>query len=87
MHNKCTFLWSLLPLLFLCPGSLHTALKISLGSHPGLISYPLKKTEIGRLTEEDIIYLRLSSKSYKILGFKLYTEKQSKASTGNRPSL
>lgn len=76
-----------LSLLFLWPGSLYISLMISPGSHPCLISYPLKKTEIGRLTGENIIYLRLSSKSYKIPGFKLYTEKQSNTSTGNHPSL
>lgn len=73
--------------LFLCPGSLYISLMISPGSHPCLICYPLTKTEIGRLTGENIIYLRLSSKSYKIPGFKLYTEKQSNTSTGKHPSL
>lgn len=86
-HNKCPFPWSLFPLLFLRPGSLSISLMISPASCPCLNSYPLKKTEIGRLTGESIIYLRLSSKSYQIPGFRLYTEKQSSPSTGNTPSL
>lgn len=52
-----------------------------------LLSYPLKKTEIGSLAGVDIIYPRLLFKSYKIPGFKLYTEKQSNTSAGNHPSL
>lgn len=81
-------LWSLfftllsVPLLFL-----HSFDDFPWFSPLSLISYPLKKTEIGSLTGEDIIYLRLLFKSYKIPGFKLYTEKQSNTSTGNHPSL
>lgn len=89
MHNKNIFpVISIFHSSFLCPGSLYTSLMISPWfSLLRLISYPLKKTEIGRLTGEDIIYLRLPFKSYKIPGFKFYTEKQSQTSTGNHPSL
>lgn len=81
-------LWSLFFTLLSVPWlSLYSFDDFPWFSPLSLISYPLKKTEIGRLTGEDIIYLRLLFKSYKIPGFKLYTEKQSNTSTGNHPSL
>lgn len=70
-----------------CALALYIPLIISLGSHPYLLPLILsRKTEIGCLTEEDIIYPRLLLKSYTIPGFKLYTEKQSNTSAGNHPS-
>lgn len=86
--TRIFFLWSLFFTLLSVPWlSLHSFDDFPWFSPLSLISYALKKTEIGSLTGEDIIYLRLLFKSYKIPGFKLYTEKQSNTSTGNHPSL
>lgn len=86
MTRICS-LRSLFFTLISLPGlSLHSFDDFPWFSSLSLTSYPLKKTAIGSPTEEDIIYLRLLFKSYKIPGFILYTEKQSNTSAGNRPS-
>lgn len=85
MHNKNIFpLISVFHSLSFSLGLFTFLWRFPLALTLSLISYPLekKKTEIGRLTAEDIIYLRLSFESYKISGFKLCAEKQCNTSTG-----
>lgn len=88
MHIKSIFpLISSFHSSFCALSSLHSFDDFPWFSPLSLISYPLKKTKIGILPGEDIIYLRLLFKSHKIPGFELYTEKQSNTSTGNHPTL
>lgn len=88
MHNKNIFpVISIFHSSFCAPALFTFFWWFPLVLPPPPISYPLKNTEIGSRTGKDIIYLRLLFKSYKIPGFKLYTEKQSNTSTGNHPSL